>query len=190
MSKKISIDDFINLASFFIKTRFLDQAMDKILNRLDEFEKLSGGENMLKTFGELIKMLKELELEPRDKKLLPIIEQGQTYKISMTDMDMSIHPNVEEFLVEMYIIYDKIKNNKPISKHEIMANVFHTDKATMSEMEVFCASFEKIMVDCDFETPDMRGIQKNLLQDIMKDMIKCERYEECAFIRDKANKIK
>jgi hypothetical protein len=57
------------------------------------------------------------------------------------------------------------------------------------ELSKFLQAFDDIMIDCDFEGVQIKGIQKNFLNDKLQEFVEVENYEKAAEIRDKIKKI-
>lgn len=99
--------------------------------------------------------------------------------------------DIEDFFVDVYMVYDKIKHTQGKIEEEMPKNPIFSllpDKfmqTAKDEVKKFITVFESCIKNCDFETANMRGIQRNVLTDFMNDLIREEKYEECAILRDK-----
>lgn len=133
-----------------------------------------------------------------------LLEQVNSYKLLKTPFDTKIH-NIDDFMVDAYVVYDKYhkiqKQNIDsvidlISSNDSFKDLLKLFKmdgldvdAVKDQLKLYIDTFEKLMINCDFEGVQIRGIQKNFLNDKMSDAISDEDYELCAFLRDKINSI-
>lgn len=116
-----------------------------------------------------------------------ILDQAETYKITNTDWDISIH-SIDNIMVDIFNIYVKIKDvKKEVEKVlNIISSVFNT-KNIMSENKKFLEICEYLLIDYKYSEPEIKGIQKTFLLLKMSESIKNEDYENAAKIRDIIN---
>lgn len=127
-----------------------------------------------------------------------LLEQVETYKLKNTPLDTDIH-NIDDLMVDAYILYEKIKSKEEeiinMSDHFIYSNInnlfgFEIDiNEVQKELGKLTDAFDYIMMECDFEGVQIKGIQKNFLNDKLKELVESEEYEKAAKIRDKINNI-
>jgi len=125
-----------------------------------------------------------------------LMSQVETYKMNHTPFDPSIH-KIDDFMVDAYRIYDRYVSieDKLSDKIEDMLgstflNMFGIDKDKIKEeFEKYKTTFNDIIDNCDFEDPQIRGIQKNILIEKMNKAADKENYELAAKFRDKIKKI-
>lgn len=143
----------------------------------DKFETLSE--------SELMKIIEKEYVQFKYSELMSKAVANEKKSFEVSDL--------EDFFVDAYMVYDKIKKNQhkieeKMSESKLMS--FLPEKiidSAKDEMKKFISIFEFCIKTADFETANMRGIQKNMLSDFMNDLIKEEKYEECTLLRDKIN---
>lgn len=123
--------------------------------------------------------------------------QIETYQMTKTPFDPNIH-NIDDFMVDAYSIYDRymsiegelgnILGSLGMEKLGIDFLDLNEDKIR-EEFDKITGTFEDIIINCDFESPQIKGIQINFLKDKMKDAIVDENYELCAKLKNKIEKI-
>ncbi len=126
-----------------------------------------------------------------------LMNQVESYKMNNTPFDPTIH-KIDDFMVDAYKIYaryisiegelgDKLKE---ILESSELLNIFEFDEDKLKEeFEKITSTFEDIIDNCDFDRPEIRGIQKNLLLERMNTAAEEENYELAAILRDKINKV-
>jgi len=122
-----------------------------------------------------------------------LLEQVDTYKMNGTLFNPKIH-KIDDFMVDAYRIYDKFSEvEDKIGEVLDMSNLgkfFGLDeKKIRKELQIISKTFEDLMINCDFEGVEIRGIQKNFLKDIMKNAVEEENYEFCGILKTKINNI-
>lgn len=125
-----------------------------------------------------------------------LLEQVETYKLKNTPLDINIH-NIDDLMVDAYMLYEKIKSrqdellNMSENLYAGLTNFgFKIDmEEVRKELSKFLQAFDDIMIDCDFEGVQIKGIQKNFLNDKLQEFVEVENYEKAAEIRDKIKKI-
>ena len=80
-------------------------------------------------------------------------------------------------------------------KKEIEANPFFKliDQSaleqTIDSADNFLKIYNKLVTEYKFDAPDSRGIQKNIMQELLETHIKNEEYEVCAELNEKLKDI-
>ena len=126
-----------------------------------------------------------------------LMDQVESYKMNNTPFDPTIH-KIDDFMVDAYKIYDRytaIEGELGDKLKEILAssellNIFDFDEEKIKEeFEKVTSTFEDIINNCNFDRPEIRGIQKNILLENMNVAVAVEDYELAAILRDKINNI-
>ena len=117
-----------------------------------------------------------------------LFDQAETYKLKDTPLDVSIH-HIDDLMVDAYIIYYKLKSTEK-QVDEVLSNIhlpsFNKNLA-IEESKHYQRIFEDLIENYKYENPEIRGIQKNLLSEKMKEYIAVEDYENAAKVRDIIN---
>ena len=116
-----------------------------------------------------------------------ILDQAETYKITNTEWDTSIH-SIDNIMVDIFNVYVKIKDvKKEVEKVlNILSSVFNTENI-MNENKKFIEICEDLLINYKYSEPEIKGIQKTFLLLKMSENIKNEDYENAAKIRDIIN---
>jgi len=122
-----------------------------------------------------------------------LFEQVTTYKMNGTQFNPKIH-KIDDFMVDAYKIYDKFSSieDKVAQVLEMtgLGKFFgFNEEKIKKELQTISETFEDLMINCEFDGVQIRGIQKNFLKDILKNAADDEKYEFCAKLRDKINNI-
>ena len=114
--------------------------------------------------------------------------QADTYRLSNTPLDTKIH-YIDDFLIDVYHIYNKmILTEKQVDEVLKSINIpFISSDLMKEEISKFKNIFLDLMENCKFEDAEIRGIQKGLLSEQIKDYIADENYEKAAELRDIIN---
>ncbi len=229
MRTHIRIEDF----SFLVKMVYFNY-IQNILSK--ELMKPMGDNTDL---SEYIKLTKE-KLENITEEKFPLfkyqnlMDQTDTYMLSKTPMDITIH-KIDDFMVDVYRTYINIESiihkskgvyedehedeqedeqaddekNEDFIKYLIHKSkgVYEDEQEDDGENEDFIKYFQKgvksiikiftklkiifddIMLNYEFTETEIRGIQKNYLNDMIKENIEVENYETAGLIRDKIKTI-
>ena len=120
-----------------------------------------------------------------------LLSQVDSYKKTDTPFDPKFH-NIDDFMVDAYRLYEKYMTIED-KLTDVMQNLGFgkmIDPETIEkEFHRITSTFEEIIMNCDFEGVQIRGIQKNFLGDKMKDAVDEENYELAAKLRDKIKSI-
>jgi len=187
MRTKIKIDDL-----FFVMELVHGEYIEKQM-----VEKILKSGDMLKLkFGDLPSF-----------KYQNLKDQIETYRLSGTPFDIKIYP-IDEFLVDAYktsCFMEKLLGldiDTDISpEDEAGINEYMKDMGLPPTKETFSESAKKlkedyikfkrifgnIMLHYEFTETEIRGIQRNYLNDMLKESIENEDYEESALVRDRIN---
>jgi hypothetical protein len=112
-----------------------------------------------------------------------LYQQAQTYKYNDTPLDVNIH-KIDDFLIDAYWIYDKLRKtqDKMLDIVDAIPTVNKDD--IVKETQKYENIFESIMENFKFDEPEIRGIQKGILNERMKEYVEVEDYENAAKVRD------
>ena len=114
-----------------------------------------------------------------------LLEQAETYKLSNTPLDTNIH-YIDDFLIIAYKVYNKLVETEE-QVDEVLKSInipFISGDLMKTEILRFKNIFIDLMEKCKFEDAEIRGIQKGLLAEKMKDYVADENYEKAAELRD------
>ena len=120
-----------------------------------------------------------------------LLSQVESYRLKNTPFDLSIH-NIDDFMVDAYKLYIKYISieDKISSFSDISEKMFGVNETSLrKEFKRITGTFEDIIQHCDFEGVQIKGIQKNFLNDLLNKAIEVEDYEKAAELRDKMNSI-
>ena len=114
-----------------------------------------------------------------------LLEQAESYKLLNTPLDIRYH-RIDELLIESYKLYNKLKRTeKQVSEVLDTLNLPFLNSSTMKkETDKYKNIFEDLMENYTYTDPEIIGIQKGMLNEILKDCIAIEDYERAANIRD------
>jgi hypothetical protein len=127
-----------------------------------------------------------------------LLSQVSTYQRNGTNFDPKLH-KIDDFMVDAYKIYYKYLDVED-KLDEIIGDVddgsliggflgsFDSDMIKQ-EFKKIILTFEEIILNCEFENAQIRGIQKNFLISKMNNVASEENYELAAKLRDKIKKI-
>lgn len=135
-----------------------------------------------------------------------LMAQVNSYKLTNTDFDPTEH-KIDDFMVDAYMVY--VKYNSVVDKIDDVFEMIKKDTSNdmlsgllklfgvdniddndiKKELDTISTTFEDLLLNCDFEGVQIRGIQKNFLKDKLKEAIENEEYMLCAKLRDKINSI-
>jgi hypothetical protein len=130
-----------------------------------------------------------------------LMDQIETYKLSGTPLDTKIRP-IDEFMVDVYRTYcdlEKMINagNEGLQEYEEeeemgdMLSFFKTGtKKVMKHFTRLKMIFNDIMLHFEFTETEIRGIQLNYLNDMLKESIETEDFEMSALVRDRLETFK
>lgn len=121
-----------------------------------------------------------------------LLSQVETYKMNNTKFDTTIH-KIDDFMVDAYRVYAKFANIE--DRISEMSEIFKIGKIYIDNDKLkegfsnIKSGFEELIIHCNFEGAQIRGIQKNFLKEKLKVVIKNEEYEFAAYLRDKIKTI-
>jgi len=182
MKTKIKIDDFLMLIGWVEVHHQLEHSSfsnDDLANG-----KVPNLKNLVENFSKPFKYQN-------------LLDQAYTNKLADLPIDTKIN-HVDDFMVDVYRIYNKIIDTE--SKIDItdvykqMTASPGLDKEMMKQIKPDLLKgalddFKKIFLDIiynyEFEGTEIRGIQKNFIQEKLNYLIENEEYEEAAIFRDK-----
>lgn len=112
-----------------------------------------------------------------------------------SDNEINVDGILDDLMMDSFQIYDKLKKT---SKEEFlekfknsMFNVVSKEmiSESMRSMETFVNLYENILTNTKFEYPEIRGIQKNILTEMINVFISNEEYEKCIEFKEKIKEI-
>jgi hypothetical protein len=130
-------------------------------------------------------------------------DQIETYEISKTPFDITIHP-IDEFMVDVYKSYCDMEifihenenemfvdeDDEELGLSELVQYVQKKMKTVIKDFSKLRVLFSEIMLNYEFNETEIRGIQKNFLQyEMLQESIDIEDFETSALIRDKIKNI-
>jgi hypothetical protein len=130
-------------------------------------------------------------------------QQVESYQLTGTPIDITIH-QVDDFMVDVYKSMYKMEILIKDLDEEIGDTYFFDgvndgvndgeDFASMKqklkkEFNKTKRVFEDMMLNCEFSYCEISGIQRNYLNDMLKESIDNEDFEKSAKIRDKIKKV-
>ena len=125
---------------------------------------------------------------------IQLLSQVETYRLTNTKFDPSIH-KIDDFMVDAYQIYEQYQSVEDIldeNLHLIVQSLGNFsqmpglgEEDIKREFKTITTTFEALMINCEFEGVQIRGIQNNFLKDVMKEAIEDENYELCAKLKKK-----
>lgn len=191
MRTKIKIDDI----EFLARMVFYKYIKDILTERIEKEVKKCKTENEL-----LALFKKDFTSDLKPFKFQNLKDQIDTYKLTNTQFDTTYH-KIDEFLVEVYrtmcdmsdlvhsideLPYDEYDEDGEMADY--LSFMKKGSKKIYQHYTKMKVIFNHIMLHHDFIEVEIRGIQYNYLkEDMLKEAIDCEDFEECAQIRDKIN---
>jgi len=135
----------------------------------------------------------EMKIGGKEWKYNNLLEQVDTYKLNNTPFNPNIH-NIDDFMVEAYKVYDKYllikdKIDEALQITGLSNNPFFTKEKIKKEFDIIMNTVEQILINCNFKGVQIRGIQKNFLNDKLKESIEQENYELCAILKEKIDNL-
>jgi hypothetical protein len=130
-------------------------------------------------------------------------QQVESYQLTGTPIDITIH-QVDDFMVDVYksmysmeiLIKDLDEEigdtyffdgvNDGVNDGEDFASMKQKLKKEFNKTK---RVFEDMMLNCEFSYCEISGIQRNYLNDMLKESIDNEDFEKSAKIRDKIKKV-
>lgn len=104
--------------------------------------------------------------------------------------------DIDQLMFDIYPTYEKVKKLNPQDfenriQENPMFNIYPKDLLEESKRSLneFIKVYEKLLLEYKFEYANIRTIQKLALENLMKQYIMEEKYEECADIRDKLKEV-
>ena len=116
--------------------------------------------------------------------------------VSYTKEQEMFVEDIDQLMFDIYPTYEKIKKfdqqdfENKIQENPIF-NIYPKDLIEESKRGIneFIEVYEKLLLDYKFEYANIRTIQKLTMENLMRQYIMEEKYEECADIRDKLNDV-
>jgi hypothetical protein len=192
MKTKIDISD-ISFVMQVVYYNFMKKvAADELqkIKTVDEFDKLE--------INSIIEKMTAISFKYQNLK-----DQIETYEISKTPLDLSIHP-IDDFMIDVYRAYcdmEKLihdaelycqadEDDEEIGISDMIQYVQKGTKSIIKDYTKLRVIFNDIMLNAEFTENEIRGIQKNYLQyEMLNESVYVEDYEKSAIIRDKIKTI-
>jgi len=203
MKTKIDINDF----SFLIDLVYADFVADESVVYMEKMTKLDEQKikdnltrMMLGDSSVFDKYITEIKYKFKFNNLK---QQVESYQLTGTPIDITIH-QVDDFMVDVYKSMYKMENLIKDLDEEIGDTYFFdgvndgvNDGENFSSMKQKLKKefnktkkvFEDMMLNCEFSYCEISGIQRNYLNDMLKESIENEDFEKSAKIRDKIKKV-
>ena len=117
-----------------------------------------------------------------------LLSQVETYKFTQTPFDTRIH-SIDDLMIDAFKVYHKLKMTEQERLKVIESiNVPLINKNDLiSETKHYERIFEDLIENYKFEDPEIRGIQKGILTEKLKECVYIEDYENAAKLRDMIN---
>ena len=203
MKTKIDINEFSSLVDLVYADFVSDETvvyMEK-MTKLDE-QKIKDNltRMMLGDSSVFDKYITEIKYKFKFNNLK---QQVESYQLTGTPIDITIH-QVDDFMVDVYKSMYKMENLIKDLDEEIGDTYFFdgvndgvNDGENFSSMKQKLKKefnktkkvFEDMMLNCEFSYCEISGIQRNYLNDMLKESIENEDFEKSAKIRDKIKKV-
>lgn len=122
-----------------------------------------------------------------------LLSQIDTYMMNGTPFKPKYH-KIDDFMVDAYKIYDRYSSIEDkigqVLEMSGLGKLFgFNEEKIKEELLKISTTVEELLMNCDFDGVQIRGIQKNFLKDALKKAIEDENYERCVILRDKINNI-
>lgn len=112
-----------------------------------------------------------------------LLEQAQTYKYNNTPLDTNLH-KIDDLVIDAFKVYHKLKETEEKVMDVIESIPLVSKEDALRETKRYENIFEDLMENYKFEDPEVRGIQKDVLNEKMKEYVAEEDYENAAKVRD------
>jgi hypothetical protein len=201
MKTKIDINEFSYLVDLVYADFVADETVIYMETKLDE-KKIKDNLTrlMLGDSSVFDKYITEIKYKFKFNNLK---QQVESYQLTGTPIDITIH-QVDDFMVDVYKSMYKMEILIKDLDEEIGDTYFFDgvndgvndgeDFASMKqklkkEFNKTKRVFEDMMLNCEFSYCEISGIQRNYLNDMLKESIDNEDFEKSAKIRDKIKKV-
>jgi hypothetical protein len=185
MRTKININDLVFLVHAVYDSFISDEA-SKIME-----ERFKRGESLNEIFRSNLLPF----LSPKVPfKYQHLLDQATTYELSGTSWDLNIKgQDIDDFLVDVYIVMQRMiyiletLDNSYIDEDEesFPGLIDESERLTRKELIDLKKIWDDIMINYEFTGVQIRGIQKNYLNDLLKEFSDNEEFEKCIIIRDR-----
>jgi len=207
MKTKIDINDFSYLIDLVYADFVADETvvyMEKMTKWDEQKIKNNLTRLMLGDSSVFDKYITEIKYKFRFNNLK---QQVESYQLTGTPIDITIH-QVDDFMVDVYKSMYKMEilikdldeeigdtyffdgENDGVNDGVNDGEDFSSMKQKLNkEFNKTKKVFEDMMLDCEFSYCEISGIQRNYLNDMLKESIENEDFEKSAKIRDKIKKV-
>lgn len=97
----------------------------------------------------------------------------------------------DDFMLDLYLIYEKLSK---VTQEQIEEKIVENPmfkilpkewvEESMRNLSAFLKLYEDLMLTSKFEFPQIRGIQKNMMNDFLAKYIASENYEKCIELKE------
>jgi hypothetical protein len=114
-----------------------------------------------------------------------LLDQAETYRYTNTPFDTKKH-SIDELMIDAFRVYHKLKTteNRIFEVLDSIKLPMINKDEMIAETKRYESIFEDLMENCKFDDPEIRGIQKGILDEKMNEYVASEDYENAAKLRD------
>jgi len=182
MNKEIKIEEFMILYIWYSTYEAYNIISKEMLQQKEDIKKLKP-EEFVEKYKTTISKYNNLF--------------NETMLYFESNTSMKINPNIENFLIDTNEAYKQVVSNKNKLINNVnqlpIENIEEIKELSRKESTKFISIYEKCLTTLDFETNNMKEIQKTFLtnnfDNILSKFLSEENYEECAKLRDKLNTL-
>jgi len=114
--------------------------------------------------------------------------------------EIDVEDFIDQLMIDLFDIYDKLSKTpkeeleeklEESLKQNAMFNILSKDlvSESMRSMQSFIELYESLLMDTKFDYPEIRGIQKNILNSLITKYITNEEYEKCIELKQKIKEV-
>lgn len=101
---------------------------------------------------------------------------------------------LDDLMYDLYSIYSKFVKKEDMEEkmeENPMFKILPKDliNEQMRSMDAFITLYERLIMECKFENSGIRGIQKNMLTDLLTKFVLDEDYEKCIEIKQSIKNV-
>ncbi|NPV13155.1 MAG: hypothetical protein HPY57_15420 [Ignavibacteria bacterium] len=112
------------------------------------------------------------------------------------DIPINVSDYFDDLMLDLYSLYEKLSK---ITKEQIEEKIVNNTmfkilpkkwiEESMRSYQSFLHLYEELMMSSKFEYPQIRKIQKNLMNDFITRYIASEEYEKCIDLKEKIKEV-
>lgn len=120
----------------------------------------------------------------------------QRCMIDDDDIPINVSDYFDDLMLDLYSLYEKLSK---ITKEQIEEKIVNNTmfkilpkkwiEESMRSYQSFLHLYEELMMSSKFEYPQIRKIQKNLMNDFITRYIASEEYEKCIDLKEKIKEV-